>query len=93
MYQCSGCDKYFHYRGPHSAHRVGNHQLRQRRCLSTEEMIVLGWTPEKSTAKTGPNAGKTFWRMPAKEGGLPDFSRMGTKDEDAEIEEEDENEQ
>lgn len=45
--QCAGCGGHFRTVGRFDAHRVGRHGVEagptRRRCLTTDEMLALGW--------------------------------------------------
>jgi hypothetical protein len=81
MYQCSGCDKFFSHKGTFFAHRVGDHQLRTRHCMSTDEMLAAGFTSTEITG--GKNKGKTVWRSAAPVDGRPE-AWDSKEEEDAE---------
>ncbi len=45
--QCGGCKKFFVGVSLFDAHRVGDTSKRERRCLTTEEMVAAGYNTER----------------------------------------------
>lgn len=75
------CGKNFAGMTAFDAHRVGNYQPMERRCLTTEELQALGWTatsePVKRRRENVPYVQQMeTWRPPLSESAKAHFAAM-----------------